>query len=101
MYKSIIIKIVLCILFFLCLLKLPYSYYQFVRIFSILGFSLLSFYSYIDRKVDSSIIYIFLILLFQPFIKIPLGRVVWNLIDIIVGLGLLISIFSSSLKNKN
>jgi hypothetical protein len=32
-------------------------------------------------------------LLFQPFFKIALGREIWNIVDVIVGLGLLASIY--------
>jgi len=34
-----------------------------------------------------------LALLFQPFFKISLGRELWNVVDVIVGIGLLISAF--------
>jgi len=30
-----------------------------------------------------------LALLFQPFFKISLGRTLWNIVDVIVGIGLL------------
>jgi hypothetical protein len=39
------------------------------------------------------IIYIGLALLFQPFFKIALGRQMWNIIDVVIGIGLIISIF--------
>jgi hypothetical protein len=39
------------------------------------------------------IIYICLAVLFQPLIKISLGREIWNVVDVIVGLALLVSIF--------
>ncbi|MFM9986325.1 MAG: DUF6804 family protein [Flavobacteriales bacterium] len=39
------------------------------------------------------ILYIGLILLFQPIYKIALGRQLWNIVDVIVGGYLLISIF--------
>ena len=39
------------------------------------------------------IIYGSLALLFQPFFKIALGRVIWNIVDVIVGIGLLVSLF--------
>ena len=32
-------------------------------------------------------------LLFQPFFKIVLGRQMWNIVDVVVGIGLIISIF--------
>jgi len=39
------------------------------------------------------IIFVGLALLFQPFFKISLGREIWNIVDVIVGVGLLLSIF--------
>jgi hypothetical protein len=35
-----------------------------------------------------------LALLFQPFFKIALGREMWNIVDVVVGIGLILSIFS-------
>jgi len=32
-----------------------------------------------------------LVLLFQPFFKIALGRQIWNILDVVVGIGLIIS----------
>jgi hypothetical protein len=37
-------------------------------------------------------IYVVLAILFQPFEKIALGREVWNVLDVIVGVGLLLSV---------
>jgi len=37
------------------------------------------------------IIYIALAILFQPLLKISLSRDLWNILDVIVGIGLLIS----------
>jgi hypothetical protein len=39
------------------------------------------------------ILYGGLTLLFQPFYKIALGREIWNIVDVIVGAGLILSIF--------
>ena len=39
------------------------------------------------------IIYGGLALLFQPFFKIALGREIWNIVDVVVGIGLILSIF--------
>jgi hypothetical protein len=38
------------------------------------------------------LIYVILAILFQPFEKIALGREVWNVLDVIVGVGLLLSV---------
>ena len=94
MFQS-IIKIILSILFLLCLFKMPYGYYQATRFIGMLGFALLAYYDYQkSQKINPAvIIYIALALLFQPFIKIALGRTIWNVVDVIVSLGLIISIF--------
>lgn len=47
------------------------------------------------------IIYGGLALLFQPFFKIALGRQMWNIVDVIVGIGLIISIFMKPKKNPS
>ena len=88
-----IIKITLSIIFLLCLLDMPYGYYQAVRFVGMLGFALLAYYSYDDNKKVEVIIYISLALLFQPFLKVVLGRTIWNVVDVIVAAGLIISLF--------
>lgn len=91
------IKIILAFLLFLCVLKMPYGYYQFVRIACILGFSLLAYNSYKnDNDYTNVITYVFLVLVFQPFNTVGLNKITWNIIDVIVGIGLL-----TSLKNQS
>ncbi len=77
---------------FLCLLDMPYGYYQFVRIASTLGFVFLAIQSYQAQINGYFVAYVFLALLFQPFEKIALGRELWNVVDVIVGVGLLLTI---------
>ena len=93
-----LIKIALAILLFVCVLRMPYGYYQFVRFVAFVVFGVLA---YETRNVTPKIelfIYIGLALLFQPFFKIALGRELWNIIDVIVGLGLILSVFSGNSK---
>ena len=87
------IKIILAILFFLCLADLPYGYYQFVRFVGLIGFGILAYQANEEGRQTEMIIYGGLALLFQPFFKIALGREIWNIVDVIVGLGLLASIY--------
>lgn len=98
---STIIKIALALLFFLCLLDMPYGYYELVRFLALLGFAILAFKANEENQQMPMIIYIALALLFQPFIKVALGRELWNIVDVIVGIGLLISIFIAHKKNRN
>lgn len=87
------IKIVLAILFFLCLADMPYGFYQFVRFAGLIGFAILAYQANQHGRQTEMIIYGGLALLFQPFFKVALGRQMWNIVDVVVGLGLLASIF--------
>ncbi|RIA09366.1 hypothetical protein OE09_1198 [Flavobacteriaceae bacterium MAR_2010_72] len=91
--KNSLIKIALAVLLFLCLLDMPYGYYQFIRFIALIVFGVLAFKANQEGEKTAMIIYGALALLFQPFFKIALGRELWNIVDVIVGIGLLLSIF--------
>lgn len=93
-----IIKVVLAGLFFLCLLDMPYGFYQFVRFAGLVGFVILAYQANEQGKQVEMIIYGVLAILFQPFFKIALGREIWNIVDVIVGIGLILSIWISPKK---
>ena len=88
-----IIKIILSILFFLCLLEMPYGYFQFVRFAGLVGFAILAYHANQQGRQTEMFIYIGLALLFQPFIKIEIGRQIWNIVDIVVSIFLIATIF--------
>ena len=88
-----LIKIILSLLFFLCLADMPYGYYQFVRFAALLGFVILAYQANEQQNKSEMIVYIGLALLFQPFVKVALGRTMWNIVDVLVGIGLLVSLF--------
>jgi hypothetical protein len=95
-----LIKIILAILFFLCLADMPYGYYQFTRFAGLIGFGFLAYLANSNGKQNQMIIYIILAVLFQPFIKISLGRELWNIVDVIVAVALIMSIFLNPEKDK-
>jgi threonine/homoserine efflux transporter RhtA len=88
-----LIKIILTLLFFLSLADMPYGFYQFVRFSGLIGFAILSYQANQQNRQTEMIAYGGLALLFQPFFKITLGREIWNIVDVVVGIGLIISIF--------
>ena len=90
-----ILKIILSISLLLYLFHFPYGYYQFVRIAALVGFSILAYNAYKRKANLEMIMYIGLAILFQPIIKIALGRTLWNIVDIIVAIGLFISLMNS------
>lgn len=87
-----IIKIGLAVLMFGCLLNMPYGYYQLVRFIALIGFGVLAYQANQQSRQTEMFIYGALALLFQPFFKIALGRELWNIVDVIVGVGLLVSL---------
>lgn len=91
-----VIKITLAVLFFICFADMPYGYYQLVRFAALLGFSLLAYRASSNMDKTGMIIYICLAILFQPLVKISLGRQLWNIVDVIAGIALLASLFIKS-----
>jgi len=93
-----LLKITLAILLFLCLLDMPYGYYQFVRFVAFVGFGIFAYKANEQDKNTEMIVYGALALLFQPFFKIALGREMWNIVDVLVGIGLLGSLILNKTK---
>lgn len=87
------LKIGLSILFLLCLLDMPYGFFQLVRTIAMIGFGLLAYNSYQKENQNMVIIYLGLLILFQPIFKIALGRELWNLVDVVLAGWLLSHIF--------
>lgn len=93
--KSNLLKVFLSIILFFCLFDMPYGYYQFVRFVAMVGFAYLAYSANEENNKNEVFVYIALALLFQPFIKIALGRTLWNIVDVIVGVGLLLSLMTT------
>jgi hypothetical protein len=72
---------------------MPYGFYQFVRFLALIGFAILAYKSYERKENIIAIVFIGLAILFQPLIKVSLGRELWNIVDVIVGVGLIVSTF--------
>ena len=72
---------------------MPYGYYQLVRFAALIGFAILAYTANEQGQKTEAIVYVCLAILFQPLFKIALGRELWNVVDVIVGIGLIASIF--------
>lgn len=84
------ISLILALLLLLCLLQMPYGYYMFIRFLSTVVFGIYAYRYYEAKKEGLAVTFTVLALLFQPFIKVALGRGLWNAVDIIVAVGLLV-----------
>ena len=74
----------------LCLAPMPYGYFTLVRFLSMIVFGIYAYKYYLAKKNVQMWIFITLALLFQPFAKVGLGRTVWNIVDVIVAVGLVV-----------
>lgn len=72
---------------------MPYGYFILVRILAAVVFGLYAYRCYVAKKEGLTWMFVTLALLFQPFAKVGLGRTVWNIVDVIVAIGLIILFF--------
>ena len=89
-----LIKAALAALLLICLFNMPYGYYQLIRFIAVVGFAILAYYEYERQNMPLVIVFVGLMVLFQPLATIPLGRQVWNFVDVLVAVGLVISVFT-------
>lgn len=90
------IKIALAVILLLCLLDLPYGFYKLTRFVAMVCFAVFA-YEYYEKSVKPlAITFAALALLFQPFAKIALGRTMWNVVDVVAALGLILLVYKQS-----
>ena len=83
------LKITIAVLLLLCLMDMPYGFHELVRFCAAVAFVYLSYGSFKSKNNGFGAVFAALALLFQPFIKIALGRAIWNVIDVVVAAGLI------------
>ncbi len=72
---------------------LPWLYFQLLRVVAMIIFSLLAFESNERENKSFAIIFGLSVLIINPFIKVPLGRFNWNILDTIWSVLLIVNIF--------
>ncbi|MCY7359286.1 MAG: hypothetical protein LH609_17895 [Rudanella sp.] len=87
-----ILKLGIAALLGLCLFDMPYGFYQLVRFMAMVGFGILAFQANEEENQTGTIIYVALAVLFQPLLKISLGRELWNIVDTVVAIGLVVTV---------
>ncbi len=93
------VPICLAALLLLCLVPMPYGYYQLVRFVSMVVFAVMAYQYYVKMQEMWAVVFGALALLFQPLFKIALGRTMWNIVDVVVAVLLLI-VFFHERKNE-
>jgi hypothetical protein len=88
-----LIKIALAVLLLICLFQMPYGFYQLFKYIALVGFAILAYYEYERKNIPLVIVFMGLVLLFQPVAKVALGRQAWMVVDVVVAAGLVVSLF--------
>lgn len=94
------LPLILAIVLLLCLLPMPYGYYMFVRVVAAVSFAYFAYQFHSTKSEVMMLLFIALALLFQPIVKIPLGRELWNAVDVIVAVGMLVMYWRNIRSNK-
>lgn len=91
--------LILAIALLICLAPMPYGYYMLIRYAATILFSVMAYDYFQNRQKGLYVTCLALALLFQPILKIPFGREIWNLIDVVVAIFLLWLFFRKKLVN--
>ncbi len=78
------IKLIMAIALLLCLLPMPYGYYVLVRFATMVVFAVIAYQYYIKKSEALMVVFGALALLFQPIVRISLGREAWRFVDVVV-----------------
>ena len=79
-----------------CLLPMPYGYFMLIRFAAMIIFGLMALIYYQEQKEGMAIFFGAMAILFQPIIKISLGRTLWNVIDVDMAIVLLVIWYRNS-----
>ena len=84
----------------LCLAPMPYGYFMLVRFVMTVAFGWMAYQYYMRQKSVAMWVFVTLALLFQPIYKIALGRTIWNIVDVIVAVFLIILFFMEKRQGR-
>lgn len=88
-----LLKLTLSVLLVICLLDMPYGYYQLVRFLGMIGFGWLAYDAGQREQQPWMLFWGASALLINPIFKIALGREMWNIVDVVWAVVLIGSLF--------
>ena len=84
------LKLILVLLFLLCLAPMPYGFYSLVRFVAMIAFAIYAYIYHEKKNNKLAVAFLSLAILFQPLLPIYLGRTLWNNVDVLVAIFLII-----------
>lgn len=85
-----IIKTLIAVLLIGCIFKVPYGYFQFIRIAGCIGLAYLAYFEFEANKMPTGVLCVAGAILLNPVYKIHFVRSLWNTIDLIMAALLII-----------
>jgi hypothetical protein len=89
------VKIILALALLVCLFDMPYGYYQLVRFAGMVIFGYIAYEENEKGNRQWAIFWLASAILINPILKIALGRVVWNVVDVFWAVALVWSVFKA------
>lgn len=97
--KNNLTKISLILALLLCLLDMPYWYYQLFRIFGTIGFIYLAYLDYTSKLKITPQLFVACAIIINPILKISFERDTWHIVDLILALMIIATIiFEKQIK---
>lgn len=93
-------SLILAIFLLVCLLPLPYGFYTLIRLATAIIAGCWAYLFFRKGKTTYAVISCAVLLLFQPFIRITLDRLTWNVVDVILVIIILFFIINDNRANK-
>jgi hypothetical protein len=90
-----IVKGIIAVLLLLCLIDADYGFYQAMRTLVSFGFAFLAYNYYKSGDETNAIVFLCLLIVFQPLLRIGLGRGIWIVVDVLVAGFLIYQIIKS------
>lgn len=98
--KNIILGIAALFLFVALIDGWPYGFFTLLRFTIFASAAYIAWMAYEEKKEKWVWIFGFLAVLFNPFIVIHLNREIWSVIDFIVGVFMIVSVFVLRFEHK-
>ncbi len=78
------------VLLLLCLMPMPFGYYSLVRLVVAVVCGCWCYQFYASKQLPLLVLSLFVLILFQPVLKITMDRLTWNTVDVIVAVSFLL-----------
>jgi hypothetical protein len=99
--KNILTIIAATVLFLALFNGWPYGFFTLLRFVVFASSAYVAWMAYVAQREKWAWVFGFLAVLFNPFILIHLNREIWIVIDLIVGIFMIISVFIFKLKDNS